>query len=957
MKKAIGVVTVLCTLLSALGAQTRASSYPQTILDQGIIAESSGDRVEALTCYYRALSLDPALSEAELRAEALTDSISKGTFGSDTRSSSLTDIQLQSEWLKLLREAAAYFREHQPFEIIYDPALTKGASGSTSQDASFTLGIWPDYAAYRTMETIVQGLQNTGRSATWAFGSWPLSGGNLPADAVIFPTNSTAFIINAVLLNDQGKTIGTAYIRIAANNGSVTSGQLTIPQPNAINASFQSLNPEDITANLSVDLASVNSISTRTALERGYISISLEKISGLFSGSSDLQYRWENNGTVSVTGRRDYGGSITIPAKIGRWPVTTIGERAFANNQLNGVTIPDSITSIGKEAFYVNQLHEISIPGNVTNIGAWSFFSNCLTSLTIPDSVNIIGEGAFSDNQLSQVSIGKNVRSLGEYTFYDNQLTQVKIPDSVVSIGYRAFYSNEIADLDLGKSLVTIGDSTFAYNRLSSLTIPDSVTYIGVAAFSGNDLTSLTIGNGVTTIGESAFYNNELTSLNIGESVTSIGESAFYDNKLSNVTIPNSVISIGYRAFYRNELKSISIGRNVSSIGESAFAYNDLISVIIPANVSLYYLSISNGFDAFYNDLGKKAGIYRYRDGVWTLEESSWTLESGEMVAEALPEDAPLEGWPLGEVIESVRPEEALPKPSAVPAPAAEPAYVAPPTKSLFLFWNGEITAYTGDEKDIQIPAIINGQPVTTIGEGAFASKGLSSVIIPDSITTIGPEAFSGNQLHSIVIPGNVSKLGKNAFASNPITSITLSGIWDFSADPGFFPNKFCQYFDNNGRRGGTYRYADGAWSWSAPVLSFPRGQSSVGYRAFYNFQLSGALNLPEGLSFIGELAFAANHLTSLVIPDSVVSIGKAAFNGNQLISVTIGKGVSSISELAFRNIDDRNNRLTTITIPANVILLTGQYGVFPFNFDSFYNSNGKKAGTYVYQDGKWSLW
>src|ERR1700733_11957082 len=54
------------------------------------------------------------------------------------------------------------------------------------------------------------------------------------------------------------------------------------------------------------------------------------------------------------------------------------------------------------------------------------------------------------------------------------------------------------------------------------------------------------------------------------------------------------------------------------------------------------------------------------------------------------------------------------------------------------------ITAYTGPGGVVAIPATTNGYPVTSIGEGAFAScPGLTSVTIPNSVTSIGVQVFA----------------------------------------------------------------------------------------------------------------------------------------------------------------------------------------------------------------------
>ena len=66
------------------------------------------------------------------------------------------------------------------------------------------------------------------------------------------------------------------------------------------------------------------------------------------------------------------------------------------------------------------------------------------------------------------------------------------------------------------------------------------------------------------------------------------------------------------------------------------------------------------------------------------------------------------------------------------------------------------ITDCNGAAKgELEIPAEIEGAPVTSIGEWAFRScSSLTSIIIPEGVTSIGLAAFSGcSSLSSIVIP------------------------------------------------------------------------------------------------------------------------------------------------------------------------------------------------------------
>jgi len=115
----------------------------------------------------------------------------------------------------------------------------------------------------------------------------------------------------------------------------------------------------------------------------------------------------------------------------------------------------------------------------------------------------------------------------------------------------------------------------------------------------------------------------------------------------------------------------------------------------------------------------------------------------------------------------------------------------------------------------------------------------------------------------------------------------------------------------------------------------------------------------------IGVEVFREKELISVTIPNSVTSIESGAFCYNQLTSVTIPNRVTSIGARTFEY-----NPLTEITIGANVTLggevvwyyENGEiyevafYTAFDYGFDYFYYTQGRRAGTYIYRNGSWSV-
>lgn len=90
---------------------------------------------------------------------------------------------------------------------------------------------------------------------------------------------------------------------------------------------------------------------------------------------------------------------------------------------------------------------------------------------------------------------------------------------------------------------------------------------------------------------------------------------------------------------------------------------------------------------------------------------------------------------------------------------------VAPPTVSTsgdYDYTVNEDTAtivkYNGNDKDVEIPAEIDGYPVTEVGAEAFSYLKLNSVAIPEGILTIGKRAFEYCEItDALQLPENIT--------------------------------------------------------------------------------------------------------------------------------------------------------------------------------------------------------
>ena len=89
---------------------------------------------------------------------------------------------------------------------------------------------------------------------------------------------------------------------------------------------------------------------------------------------------------------------------------------------------------------------------------------------------------------------------------------------------------------------------------------------------------------------------------------------------------------------------------------------------------------------------------------------------------------------------------------------------------------------------------------------------------------------------------------------------------------------------------------------------------TSIGKAAFHELGNVNSVVIPEGVTQIGDYAFAYSGLISVTIPKTVKSIGENAFHFCSLKSVTLPKGLESIGKEAFFD-----SGLKSVTIPETV--------------------------------------
>lgn len=277
----------------------------------------------------------------------------------------------------------------------------------------------------------------------------------------------------------------------------------------------------------------------------------------------------------------------------------------------------------------------------------------------------------------------------------------------------------------------------------------------------------------------------------------------------------------------------------------------------------------------------------------------------------------------------------------------------------------------------INIPAKMNGYPVTAIGDEAFRyCESLTSVSIPDSVTHIGDEAFGGctgltgtsydngiylgnennpyiylwkanyqnvssvtihedtkiigndvgwkcNQLTSLMIPDGVTSIGRSAFCNcENLESISIPDSVVFIGQYAFSAHKrsASTSYDNGiylGNASNPYVYLQAKSSSMISSITIHENTKIICGGVFRDCLELKSITIGKSVRHIGNEAFSnCIKVTDITIPDSVVFIGKKAFSGlSNLQSLKLGSSVNFIGSQAFAEC----TKLESVTIPGCV--------------------------------------
>ena len=265
------------------------------------------------------------------------------------------------------------------------------------------------------------------------------------------------------------------------------------------------------------------------------------------------------------------------------------------------------------------------------------------------------------------------------------------------------------------------------------------------------------------------------------------------------------------------------------------------------------------------------------------------------------------------------------------------------------------VTAYTGSDTAVTVPAALGGSPVTAIGEYAFMGcTEITSLTLPQGLTAIGTSAFAGCfGLTSVVVPEGVTDIGETAFFTcTGLTSVTLpdslirleaGAFGDCTALAAItLPKNVAALSDNpfsgcasltqitvaagntalEVRGGLLYNRAGNelvCWpqGLAAGACAVPAGTEAIGVNAFVSCEGITSVSLPDSVTAIRSSAFRfCTDLTGINLPAGITVLEDSAFEGCcSLTSIALPQGLTAIAPMLLRSCES----LTSVTVPAGV--------------------------------------
>ena len=524
-------------------------------------------------------------------------------------------------------------------------------------------------------------------------------------------------------------------------------------------------------------------------------------------------------------------GDLEIPATVeysGKtFRVTSIGYQAFYSNQgITSVVIPEGVTDVGYNAFFMcMKLAKISLPDTLEKVDTYAFNTFIATEFDkMPASIQWIGESAFQKAKI----------------------TTLDLPEGLTHIGDEAFFNAEVESLSLPESVTEYGDYIFyGCQNLSYVELPDNMTELPKGIFwNCKALKRISLPSGLKKIGNAAFYGSGLEKITIPASVTEIDDWAFaWITNMKTIDIPDSVESVGFNAYiYAQGVKTINIGSGVKTIGKDGFrTWNLELGEAPVMNVKTEETATALRRSGYGQEILLNGVPYTGYNGVSFTDGtfSYMPISDTEVQVVGFNSSAAAGEYTM---------------PAEVYCEGDDRTYTVTSVKDRTFFQNQNIFKLT-------LPDTIE-----EMGERAFDQMfNVTEFNVPKNLKVVGYQAMgylgweaksiglTVNTDRTLEIPGTVEEWGDCGFAGNMQKSIVVGeGV---------------EYIGTYGLSG----------NYNATSVTLPSTLKRINNFAFQGCSSLTTVDIPDGVTYIGDGAFNGVPLESIQLPEGLTYIGRQA--------------------------------------------------------------------------------
>ena len=562
--------------------------------------------------------------------------------------------------------------------------------------------------------------------------------------------------------------------------------------------------------------------------------------------------------------------SLEIPATLGGYPVTAIGGWLFSSLDVCPVDAP----------------FEVVFPEGLRALDA-DTFAECFyaVKVTLPATLEIIPEDCFDRISAEIEFPNGNPRYSCENGFLINNTTQTLLYTAPSSHGNPLPAVRRLGDCSLMNWLWDDDDDPV---------LPDTLESVGSYIFYDCGVTRVTFPDGITELSPYTFYCTDLQEVHLPASLREIPDYCFWNCQLTALTIPDGVTRIGAHAvdwFTGEIIGAVTLPASVEFVGYFAFPDECDVTALNP---QVHFETAAEYAERIpeYDWYGDEAADVLYSDGLFDYELSSRgavLLDCSRFlnqpeVPDVLEIPAELGGTPVVAIAANalntsescadsllfgiVLPEGV----QRVEADAFQCCHAAtqisfPSTLTMlaegsFFHVYAEIDFPNGNpryscengfliDRDTQTLLYAapssQGQPIPAVrrlGDSALDNwkPAGNEIRLPDTLESIGPYALDGqytgdfSPLAALILPDGVREL----------SDCSIYGCWEIQ------------------------------------LLRFPATLTEIPAYCVANCGL-GALEIPEGVTRIGEFAFyyydwEQTELSAVTLPASVEFVGFRAF-------------------------------------------------------------------------------